>query len=175
MVSIYENLVREYLELIGKYIVKVDVKFLKRVEKGSGWSDIDIVAIKIDENGKISECIIGEVKSYDISRKDVDEIAQQFKNKDFQKCLENMNIKSKTCRKLRKVIYCWNLTDNTRKYAESKGFEVKCFWEIVNELADFIREKYDRKYRWFYHENYPCTTLIQMIKHFQEINKLKLD
>jgi len=152
--SVYELLVREYLEFVHDYFVRQDVKF----RKSRGYGDIDIVAVQL-ESGKVVDALVGEVKSWSLNRKVIDEIEERFNDEGFQERLKELGLVNP-----RKFIFCWATTSEIKEYASQKGITVIDFSDIVDELREKVKEL-RKEGRWFHDVHYPITTLIQLIFH----------
>lgn len=121
MPDYYVALVKEYLER-QDYIVRTEIKYKMKEKDKRGilrtnWGDIDIVAVKIEDN-KISELILGEVKAEYQTEKEIQEINE---NK-----FENLHVKQRLLEligssRYKKYLYCWSWKTKTRKFAEKLG------------------------------------------------------
>jgi len=158
VVSVYESIVKEYLELCGNCLVRLDMKF----KKDKGWSDIDILAICFDDEHK--KPIVGEVKAFELGISEVKDINDNhFNHPSFKEKLESVGIHD-----YQKYIFCWDVDDDVREYARKNDIKIKCYREIVAELYTKEIKPMREKGHWFYHEQYPFTTLLQLI--FENIN-----
>lgn len=161
MTEIYENIVREYLEL-NNYIVITDLKFKKH-----GWSDVDIVAFRNTEQPKL---IVGEVKSATCSPGDMNEIFEHLKI-----CEELDEIKSIFGKSIspKKYLFCWSASQKVKEMAKKEDVEIVEFSTILNFMIEKIHEfKRDDEEKWLYQPNYPNLMLLQLIRDMQKKKRI---
>jgi len=162
MTEIYENLVREYLELKG-YTVMTDLKFEKhRKGKRKGFSDIDIVAYT---NTRSPKLIVGEVKSSRPAKKEIERI-----NEHLNKCKKTPQLKiifGDKAKTAKKYIYSWSQpTDDSKKHFRGE-IEFVGFKEIVQFMIEYIAESKIKKgseWTFLYIPNHPNLMLLQFIR-----------
>ena len=148
----YVSFVKEYLEL-QNFIVKTEEKYKKRI----GWADIDIIAVKI-ENNKITKLIVGEVKSERQTVNEIQEIDQEkFENEHVKKKLKGLfgSVEYEKC------LYCWSWVPKGIETAKKLGITPVSF----NEIVDFMLKKVKEKKGWFYWNDYPNLMLLQFLTH----------
>ncbi|MFH0748730.1 MAG: hypothetical protein V1915_02265 [Candidatus Bathyarchaeota archaeon] len=164
MSEVYEMFVKEYLEFVEEFSVRLDCRF----KKNRGWSDIDIIGIKI-KNGN-SRIIVGEVKAKTLSKKDIDNEIVDFEHPALkQRILELFGNEN-----YEKWIFCWTMKEKELAYAKSVGINIKQFPEIIDELFKIIENEREQRKRWIYEKNYPNLILVQMIHEFLKSNKIHL-
>jgi hypothetical protein len=148
----YVSLVKEYLEL-QDFIVKTEEKYKKR----RGWADIDILAVRI-ENNKITKLIVGEVKSEYQTEKEIREIDQEkFENEHVKKKIKELF----GSLEYEKRLYCWSWVRKGIETAKKLGITPVAF----NEIVDFMLKKLKEKKGWFYLNDYPNLMLLQFLAH----------
>jgi hypothetical protein len=148
----YVSFVKEYLEL-QDFIVKTEEKYRKR----RGWADIDIIAVKIEDN-KITKLIVGEVKGEGQTVKEIQEIDQEkFENEHVKKKFKELFGSVE----YEKYLYCWSLDPKGIETAKKLGITPVPF----NEIVDFMLRKLKEKKGWFYLNDYPNLMLLQFLTH----------
>ena len=156
--SVYESLVKEYLELVCGYFVMQDVPFWK----DGGWSDIDIVSVKHEE-GKITDGLIAEVKGNSLNKKEVDEIIEHFNHSGLQKKVKELGLVNP-----QKTIYCWYSGPEVREYAQQKGIIMVFFDDLIDIIKQKI-EEWEKEKRWFHDVRFPIITILQFIfRHYMK-------
>lgn len=161
MPDYYVALVKEYLELQG-FIVRTEIKYeIKEKDKRgilrTSWGDIDILAVKIEDN-KMSELIVGEVKGEYQTEKEIQEINE--------KKFENQHIKQKLkelfgSTRYKKCLYCWSWDKpKTREFAQKLGITPVSF----DEIATYMLKKVEKHKGWFYLMDHPNLMLLQFLK-----------
>lgn len=148
-VSLYESLVREYLENEG-YLVYNNLKLPTKQE-------IDIFAFSPKK-----DAIIGEVKASNPNKKQMEEIASKFDRTSIEEFLyTNYGV-----RKFKFVFFCWNMYDkdeSMREYGKEVGFDdVVTYPQVVRSLFAKVKEVRDNG-KWFYDINRPNTLLLEII------------
>jgi len=160
MPDYYVALVKEHLEL-QDFIVRTETKYKIRKKDSRGilrtsWGDIDILAVKIEDN-KISELIVGEVKAEAQTEKEIQEIdVDKFENKYVKQRLKELFGSSRH----KKCLYCWSWEPKTRKFAEKLGIIPVSFREIIN----YLLKKVEEHKGWLYLKDYPNLMLLQFLQ-----------
>lgn len=100
-------MVKEYLEQQG-YTVRLCIRSFKT----RGYSDIDVFAVN-----PINETIIvGEVKGFGLSIKEVDKENDDFNDPHLLNKVKELT--GNSC--FSKYIFCWSAEEDTKKYAKEK-------------------------------------------------------
>lgn len=148
-VSLYESLVKEYLETEG-YLVYNNLKLPTKQE-------IDIFAFSPKK-----DAVIGEVKASNPNKRQMEEIASKFDRGNIEKYLfDNYGVS-----KFKLVFFCWNMYDKDepmREYGKSVGFDdVVTYPQVIRSLFAKVKEVRDDG-KWFYDINRPNTLLLEII------------
>ena len=150
--SLYESLVKEYLEDSG-YLVQTNVHYT------SSNRELDILAVKPSEGF----ALVAEVHNYEIHQKEIDDDDLKFSSnelKDF--FLEKYGVVIKE-----KRIFCWNFytkdkKDVLKKAGTVKGITVISFPEILKYLVKRVHDRNEED-KWIYEVDHPNILLLQMI------------
>lgn len=160
MPDYYVALVKEYLELKG-FIVRTETKYKieqkdKRGITRVNWGDIDILGIKVRDNG-IGEFIVGEVKGESQNEKEIQEINEwKFESIHVRNKLKEI-VGSTNCKKF---LYCWSYEPKAKELAERLQITLVSFKEIVDYMLESTREHKG----WLYLKDYPNLMLLQFMK-----------
>ncbi len=153
--SLYETLIREYLETEG-YLVYNNLKIPKN-EKLPKGKEIDIFAYS-----PIKGSIIGEVKASKPNEKVVMEEASKLNKEAIRAHIkETYGIND-----FKLVLYCWNLYGDYREIRnkiKKLGFDdIITYPQIVKALLENVKKSREQD-SWFYDVNRPNTILLQII------------
>ena len=147
--SLYESLVKEYLETEG-YLVYNNLKLSTKQE-------IDIFAFSPKK-----DAIVGEVKASNPNKRQMEEIALKFDRGPIGEfLLANYGVS-----KFKLVFFCWNMYDkdkDMRGYSKEVGFDdLVTYPQIIRSLFAKVKEVRDEG-KWFYDINRPNTLLLEII------------
>lgn len=160
MPDYYVALVKEYLER-QDYIVRTEIKYKIREKDKRGilrtnWGDLDILAVKIEDN-KIRELIIGEVKAEEQTEGGIQKINEwKFDNQHVKQRLTELIGLSR----YKKCLYCWSWKPKTRKYAEKLGITPISF----SDIANYLLKKVEEHKGWLYLKDHPNLMLLQFLQ-----------
>lgn len=156
--SLYESLVREYLES-GGYLVYTNL-WIPPDETLDRKKEVDIVAFS-----PTKRCIVGEVKGERPNKTRVKEISDGLKGK--MESLTRYVAKVYNIKDFDVVLYCWNLYEHEKQivdYANTVGIDdVVTFPRIVKILLDQVKNTIKKTNKYPYDVNRPNTSLVRII------------
>ncbi len=157
--SLYESLVKEYLETEG-YLVYNNLRIPISGEMQNGnnkWKEIDIFAYS-----PVKGAIIGESKAKPLNEKGIKDEASKLDREAIGPYITEIY----GVDDFKLVLYCWNLYEHDkdiRNKAKDLGFDyIITFPQIVKALLENVK-KSRGKNSWFYDINRPNTILLQII------------
>lgn len=166
------QLAKEYLQT-GGYLVDTNIKIGKISKKGKTESDVDIIAVTNkpwkDKNRKnlkrLEEIVknkpsqlICEVKTYAV---DYDSVRSIFNNK-FNDWDEKNYVKKYTELSGRIwVLFCYDASDSSRKFAEGKNIKIITASDMIDDLITYIIKKTDKKST--YYKDRPIYSTLRML------------
>jgi len=153
MVNPYEMFVKEFLEQYG-FIVAANVRF----KKEKGWSDIDIVAIKIENNNQI-RALVGEVKPHTPNLKELREVNEALEHESLKKkLLEDFGI-----RNYYKCFFCWSAPNELKEQAREIELHLITFMDMLKALLMKLKPYFHGEGRYIYDTEHPYIMLLQML------------